>query len=221
MFWEVIESQLSWGIVAACLNILPLQTLSFNPSSGLPLPNAEGRGFFYRQQLKSTTLTFPLSFCPSLDLFFAVPVLSFLSLQQCAKQELEASESSQGFFWYSPAMGSPGEKAPYQSWQGKQRDGGRRMLRVAASRKKKTHMAASQPASRGSSSTQAAINWQGGTEPRKLVSPPANLSKTVPRRKLRAAESKESHQPPCDYGLPTVFRKQLWLPSDQKVPRCI
>lgn len=86
-----------------------------------------------------------------------VPVLSFLSLQECAKQELEASESSHGFFWYSSAMGSPGGKAPYQSWQGKQRDGGK-MLRVAASRKKKTHMAASQPASRGSSSTQAAIN---------------------------------------------------------------
>ena len=113
MIWEVIKSQLSGGIVAACLNILPLQTLSFNPSSGQPLPNAGGRGLFYRQQLKSTTLTFPPSFCPSLDLFFIVPVLSFLSLQQCAKQELQASESSQGFFWYSPAMGSPGEKAPY------------------------------------------------------------------------------------------------------------
>lgn len=87
-----------------------------------------------------------------------VPVLSFLSLQECAKQELEASESSQEFFWYSSAMGSPGEKAPYQSWQGERRGGGRRMLRVAASRKKKTHMAASQPASGGSSSTQAAIN---------------------------------------------------------------
>ncbi|KAI4531139.1 hypothetical protein MG293_018997 [Ovis ammon polii] len=43
---------------------------------------------------------------------------------ECAKQELEASESSHGFFWYSSAMGSPGGKAPYQSWQGKQRDGG-------------------------------------------------------------------------------------------------
>lgn len=169
---------------------------------------AQPRGqhfFFYRQQLKSTAVSFPPSFCPSLVLFFMAPVICFLSLQECAKQELEASESSQRFSWYSPAMGRPGEKAPYQSLQGEQRGGGRRMLRVAASRKKKTHMAASQPASGGSSSTQAAINWQGGTEPRKLESPPANLSKMVPRRKLRAAEGKESHQPPCDYGAPNCI----------------
>ena len=206
MFWEVTESQLSWDIVAACLNILPLQTFSLNPSSGLPLPNPGGSFFFfYRQQLKSTAVSFPPSFFPSLVLFFTVPVICFLSLEECAKQELEASESSQRYFCCSPAMGRPGEKAPYQSWQGEQRDGGRRMLRVAASRKKKTHMAASQPASGGSSSTQAAINWQGGTEPRKLESPPANLSKMVPCRKLRAAERKESHQPPCDYGAPNCI----------------
>lgn len=122
---------------------------------------AQPRGqhfFFYRQQLKSTAVSFPPSFFPSLVLFFTVPVVCFLSLEECAKQELEASESSQRYFCCSPAMGRPGEKAPYQSWQGEQRDGGRRMLRVAASRKKKTHMAASQPASGGSSSTQAAIN---------------------------------------------------------------
>lgn len=191
----------------------PIDSL-FQPKLWVTLAQPRGPEVFQQATVKTYNILFPHHFVPSLDLFFMVPVLSFLSLQECAKQELEASAgSTSGTAQPWVALG----ERLHQSWQGKQRDGGR--CWGCCLQKEKTHMAASQPANRGSAARRQLLTDRVGQSHRLRVLPLQQTCLKWCLAETEGSRKEESHQPPCDYGLPTVFEKQLWLQSDPESSR--
>lgn len=104
----------------------------------------------------------------------------------CAKWEKEHKDRARDFSGTARATGSPGKKAPSPGVAG---PAGRMVCagRGAALLEEESPSGCRPAWVRRAPGAQADINWQGGTPPQSLESPPARLSKTVPRRKLRAA----------------------------------
>lgn len=180
--------------MVACLNSLAPETFSFNPSSGLPLPNPGGSGFFQatvKAGISSFNLSFPTSFCLFLAPFFTVS-LSLSCAPEVCKAGKGEYETSQGFFRNSPARS---RKAQGRSRRGEQGTGGHRKDKDAEGALPPGDPRGCTPASvGGSSSPPEGISWQRGSKPQGPEPPPANVSQVVPRRKLGAAGRETSPQ---------------------------
>lgn len=180
--------------MVAFLNILPTPTpgtFSFNPSSGLPLPSPGCSGFFigHSDWLKSRTFSLPFT-------WFFLSRFLILPFRSCRSYGVQSGRGSirimPGIFLAQPRQPAAlAERRNARRGRASGRDGARREGRCPPPRRSPCGAAGQRGAQRARGARED-INRQGGTPPQSLESPPARLSKTVPRRKLRAAGERKT-----------------------------